>query len=184
MGTINLVAPVAATPAVAGVFSTAFTTIQTAINGNLDNTNINAAAAIDPLKLASGWAAYTPVWATSGTAVSLGNGTITGRYTQIGKTVFARIVLTMGSTTTYGTGAYTLSLPVTAQAGVPNMCIGQIFVQDASPVNSYMEAAICNTTTTINLVSYAAPGAFAGPTAPITFAASDVVNASIAYEAA
>ncbi len=61
----------------------------------------------------SAWTAFTPGWGGSGTAPALGNGTIKGRFKQIGKTVHFRIQLQMGSTSTYGTGSWNFSgLPV------------------------------------------------------------------------
>ena len=69
------------------------------------------------LQWGGAWASYTPTWsATGGTAPSLGNGTIGGVYAQIGNITYFNIILTMGSTTTFGTGDWTLSLPVTAGA--------------------------------------------------------------------
>ena len=57
------------------------------------------------------WQSYTVSWTAATTNPSIGNGTLSGRYTQIGKTVIGSISLTMGSTTTYGTGAWSFSLP-------------------------------------------------------------------------
>jgi len=57
------------------------------------------------------WAAYTPSWQSSGVNSALGNGTLTGEYTVIGKTVYARIKLTLGSTSTQGTGFWFFSVP-------------------------------------------------------------------------
>lgn len=59
------------------------------------------------------WASFTPTWTGSGTNPALGNGTLTGKYTRFGKTLFGRVILTAGSTTTYGTGSWRFSLPVT-----------------------------------------------------------------------
>lgn len=56
---------------------------------------------------------FTPTWSSSGTQPVLGNGTLTGEYCQVGKLVFVKIVLTAGSTTTFGTSTYRFSLPVT-----------------------------------------------------------------------
>ena len=58
---------------------------------------------------------YTPVWSTTGTQPVLGNGTIYGRYALLGRMVFLYIELTMGTTTTYGTGTFNFSLPVTPE---------------------------------------------------------------------
>ncbi|MDP8971156.1 MAG: hypothetical protein M3N52_11820 [Actinomycetota bacterium] len=61
-----------------------------------------------------GWASFTPAWTAATTNPAIGDGTITGRYHQVGKTVHFEIQITMGTTTTYGSGAYSLSLPVAA----------------------------------------------------------------------
>jgi hypothetical protein len=58
------------------------------------------------------WRPYTPVWGGT-TAPAIGNGTIVGAYYRDGRNCRYRITITMGSTTTYGTGAYTLTLPFT-----------------------------------------------------------------------
>jgi hypothetical protein len=61
------------------------------------------------------WTPYTPAWTTDGvTQPVIGNGSVTGAYKQIGKTVFVRVKLNCGSTTTFGTGAWQFGLPVTA----------------------------------------------------------------------
>ena len=54
-------------------------------------------------------------WKAATTNPALGNGTWNGYYQQINKTVFVRIRIKMGSTTTYGSGAYRFDLPVTAR---------------------------------------------------------------------
>lgn len=53
------------------------------------------------------WTSYTPAW--SGT---LGNGSISGSYTQVGKLVNWEATLIWGSTTSHAAAAQTLSLPV------------------------------------------------------------------------
>jgi hypothetical protein len=60
------------------------------------------------------WQTYTPTWTATTTNPTLGNGTLTGAYKQIGKTVFVRVKLSWGSTTTGGSGDWRFSLPVTA----------------------------------------------------------------------
>lgn len=65
------------------------------------------------------WTPYTPTWSSSGTAPALGNGVIAGRYTRVGRTITCHINLIPGSTTTFGTGNYSFTLPVqAANAGV------------------------------------------------------------------
>jgi len=60
------------------------------------------------------WASYTPVWTASSTNPVIGNGTITGSYAIIGKTCFVRGNIAMGSTTTFGSGEWYVSMPVPA----------------------------------------------------------------------
>ena len=64
----------------------------------------------------AGWVTYTPVWTSLGTSPSLGNGTLTGRYSISGKTVNYWITVVMGSTTAFGSDAYVFSLPVDMRA--------------------------------------------------------------------
>jgi hypothetical protein len=65
-------------------------------------------------QIESAWSSYTPVWTASGTNPVIGNGTIEGWYKVIGKTCFVRGNIVMGSTTTFGTGEWYVSMPVTA----------------------------------------------------------------------
>ena len=60
------------------------------------------------------WTTYNPSWTSSSTNPSIGNGSITGRYKTIGKTVFVHIQLVWGSSTSGGSGLWQISLPVTA----------------------------------------------------------------------
>lgn len=57
------------------------------------------------------WKAYTPTWSTVGSAPALGNGSIQGFYRENGDSLDIRIALITGTTTTYGSGGYTFSLP-------------------------------------------------------------------------
>lgn len=61
-----------------------------------------------------GWATYSPTWAGSSSNPAIGNGTLYGAYVQIGKTVIVYVSIQPGSTTTFGSGFWTISLPVTA----------------------------------------------------------------------
>ena len=56
--------------------------------------------------------AYTPVWAASGTQPAIGNGSLLGYFSISGRVMIISISQTMGSSTTYGTGTYSWSLPV------------------------------------------------------------------------
>jgi len=127
--------------------------------------------------LADAWTPFTPTWTSSGAAVSLGNGTITGKYQQVGKWVEYRGLLTMGSTTTYGTGVYRVTAPVTP-VGIELVGVAQLLDSGTQD-----KAASCyfSTTALLNLVSSA--GAV-GPTTPHTWATADLIRWHISYEAA
>lgn len=59
----------------------------------------------------NGVTALTPVWASTGTAPSLGNGVIVGGAHRIGGMLYITISVNFGSSTTFGTGTYQFSLP-------------------------------------------------------------------------
>src|ERR1035437_2934969 len=63
------------------------------------------------------WIAWTPNLTFTGGG-SIGNGVVSGRYTQIGKTVHFTMLFTLGSTTSFaGLTNLVSTLPVTASAG-------------------------------------------------------------------
>jgi len=64
------------------------------------------------------WTTYTPTWTADGTAPAIGNGTLTGRYKTVGKSVLFSIRVLMGTTTTYGSGNWRFGLPVNSQSDV------------------------------------------------------------------
>jgi hypothetical protein len=130
------------------------------------------------------WTAYTPSW-TASTNPALGNGTLTGRSMKIGRNVLCQIMLTTGSTTTYGSGQYSFGLPsALASSGVDSegtarltagaTYIGQCFASSGASVCS---AAFPNSGTP-------ATGANMTPTAPATLAAGHVLRLSLFYESA
>ena len=135
-----------------------------------------------------GWSDYTPVWTAASSNPAIGNGTIAGRYTQLGKTVHARIAVTMGGTTTFGTGIYSFSLPVTcAFSGF--QAIGYGTALDTG--TEVYGGIVCPTTTTtaqlaVPVAAYpsAEPSRVISPTVPFTFASTDQIHLSMTYEAA
>lgn len=165
------------------------------INGNLDNDNIASGAGIDPTKIAGGttgmfsaWTSYTP--SVSGTGSALGNGTITGHYIRVGKTVIAKIEFILGSTSTVGSNL-SFSLPVTAStnsATIAKTPIGRVVCNDAS-ANQWAALARLETTTTMRVLLENVAGTFpqmvaTSATGPFTWTTSDSANALVTFEAA
>lgn len=126
-----------------------------------------------------GMTAYTPTWGASGSAPALGNGTITGNYHQYGKWVYFWVRLLMGSTTTFGTGNYSFTYPVTAAQVYNPALSGRVFDTSASQIMSITGSNL--TTSTFRM---AAATAHVSPTAPITFANGDEILIGGTYEAA
>ncbi len=132
------------------------------------------------------WQSYTPTWTSSGTAPSLGNGSITGRYCLMGDLVVVQGKILMGSTTTFGTGNYSWSLPITsANALGGNSIIGYVWIRDNS-AGDYMGCCLDGTTT-----FSVRPGASTfggsstvGSLAPMTWANTDYMAWQLNYEAA
>lgn len=58
------------------------------------------------------WSTWTPT--IQGTGWALGNATINAQYRQTGRTVHFFVVITWGTTSTFGTGGLTVSLPVSS----------------------------------------------------------------------
>lgn len=69
-------------------------------------------AQIDSLT-APGWTSYTPTWIGSTTNPAIGNGTRSGRWRRPADSdlVHFQILIIMGSTTTYGSGFWSLGFP-------------------------------------------------------------------------
>ena len=60
------------------------------------------------------WQAYTPTWTGATTNPSLGDGTLTARYAVFGTVCVYTLGLVAGSSTTFGSGSWSFSLPVNA----------------------------------------------------------------------
>lgn len=125
------------------------------------------------------WTAYTPTWASAGTQPAIGNGTIAGSYTLVGKTCHFIVTLTAGSTTTFGTGTWTFSLPVTAVSGTP--VLGGCYLSDSgSPYPGVTRQA----STTEAWAVTALPGGFADATTPFAWGSGDTLRLQGTYEIA
>lgn len=125
------------------------------------------------------WADYTPVWASTGTAVALGNGTITGRYSRTGNTVHFSINMITGSSSTYGTGTYSWTLPYTSGAEEQFACHGR-FGHDSAIYSVDGQIAVSDTACRF----FGSDGTAAiGTTIPVTWDNADSFRIFGTYEA-
>lgn len=161
-------------------------------NNSVVTANITDAA-VTPNKLfaatGSGWAfqSWTPSW----TNVSVGNGTVVAKYVQTGKTVTARLSLTLGSISTI-TGLITFSLPVTA-VSYPNLAngadpLGLAVILDSGNAAYPADIRILTTTTAI-LTAWAAGGTYTASantssSVPMMWGIADAFTTTFVYEAA
>lgn len=61
---------------------------------------------------------YTPICYAAGVAITLGDGTLVGRYSREGRTLTVTIRLLPGATTVFGAGQLSFSLPMATTAGL------------------------------------------------------------------
>ncbi|HUX69017.1 MAG TPA: hypothetical protein VMV41_00740 [Cellulomonadaceae bacterium] len=124
------------------------------------------------------WTAYTPAWTATTTNPVLGNGALTGAYARTGKVVHYTILLSPGSTTTFGAGTYLFSLPILRKnAGWG--AFGSVYAVVAGAV--YTGGAGGQTPTTVAALI---GSAFMSPTSPGTFTSGNRLSFAGTYEAA
>lgn len=200
MGLVNPVTPTDGTTADASDVTNPINTLANEINGNLDNANIASDAAIAGSKLADGsvtpakletgagsgwaWQSWVPTW----TNASVGNGSVTAEYVQVGKTVFYKLIFVFGSTSSI-TGNPSFSLPVTSvaveNAGIE---IGSGYLRDSN--GSVVLGSVLHGSTTTGQVTYhAVSGSLVirggvSSSAPFTWATNDGILLQGCYEAA
>ena len=135
------------------------------------------------------WSAYNPVLYGSVTNPTIGNGSITGRWTNIGATVIGEIRILAGTAGfNRGQGTYSVSLPT---AGVIEnfQPVGQVVMRDEGPGTNYFGTAIFNggVTNRVELYMHSQTGTFDEGIAvtdslPFIFSANDKILIQITYE--
>lgn len=166
-------------------------------NGVLNSNNSVVTAnitdsAVTPAKLLAGtgssWTWQT--WAPSFTNVTVGNATVTAVYTQIGKTVIARLAFVFGSSSAF-TGPVSFTLPVTSAAygltGTAVPVVGLAWMEDTGNSNYQGNASL--TSTTVAQIKVYTGGTYVataviGSVAPFTWGVGDSFNTTLIYQAA
>jgi hypothetical protein len=131
------------------------------------------------LKYTGGWTSYTPTL----TNLTLGNGSVTARYRQIGKIVDVFFLFTLGSTSAVGSGPQ-FSLPIT---GVNDSIIYNAYFQDAGTNTFLGNLNLQATTATVFCANVAGTyPSYAGvsATVPFTWTTNDFIKALFSYEVA
>lgn len=124
------------------------------------------------------WMSYIPAWTASVSNPAIGNGTIVGKYKLVGKTCHFYIIITMGTTTTYGSGYWSVTLPTPAAA---EFQIVNAQVRDASAGNEKAASARLDLTKVLRI--HLGDGAWVD-SATIAWTSQDVLMVGGTYEAA
>ena len=121
--------------------------------------------------------AYTSNWSGTTTNPAIGDGTKNSNFSISGSRIFVEIALEMGASTTYGSGSWGLTMPISPSTEITMNAKGHVLVGSAFDLN------------TLNLVYIGATtGArirFAtgtvGPTLPFTWASGDTLYLTGSY---
>jgi hypothetical protein len=150
---------------------------------------ISGSLKLNGSSLDTGWTAYTPFWTTDGgTQPVLNNGSLTGAYKQIGKTVFVRVKFNPGTTTTFGSGAFQFSLPISASSpdGIQFPCsiLNNGLAWYQGTVNGTYTGAVDKS----SIIAQSSGGANSSEavtaTHPFTFGSADSIQFNGSYEIA
>jgi hypothetical protein len=135
------------------------------------------------------WTTYTPVLYGSTTNPNIGNGSITGRYVNLGATIVGEIRIVAGTVGfNRGSGTYSVSLPA---AGIIEnyQPVGQVVMRDEGPGITYFGTAIFNNNVNnrIELYMHSQSATFDEGVAvtestPFLFSANDKILIQITYE--
>jgi hypothetical protein len=132
------------------------------------------------------WTSYTPTWTGLSSDPAIGNGTITGAYKVIGKTCFVRGRIKMGSTTTYGGGAWLIGLPLTASSPygiqIPASLLNDGIAWYSGLMNGGRTGASDKSEIQVQNTGGTADGI--SPTFPFTWGTADELSFSGTYEIA
>jgi hypothetical protein len=137
------------------------------------------------------WISYSPTWATTAGSVAINNGTLSGRYSKIGRQVTVQINWVAGTTTSFGTagGNWNWGLPFTsastaecASGSLIGTCANNIIIGITDIVNpsSTGFAWAINTNATAN----ASANTQVGQGNPHTFVSGDSLRMLFIYESA
>jgi hypothetical protein len=164
-------------------------TAPTFVAGDTTTVTTNLNTLRDFAKAASeAWTTYGSgaSWTASTSNPAIGNGTWNGRYAQANKLVDFTVKITMGTTTTYGTGTYRVALPVSMSTSSPGRFL--VVVTDSSGGTTFhgITYNVSGTLAPIAIDNGTAGGAVAAisPTVPFTFANLDTIEVVGRYEAA
>jgi hypothetical protein len=150
------------------------------------STNLTGSLTINESRIDNGWTAYTPQWTAASVNPAIGDGTIEGYYKVIGKTCFVRGNIAMGSTTTFGTGEWYVSMPFTASHADAILMNATLLDNGTAWYNATMVGARAgfNHKAPIQYQNTGGTASDVNPTGPFTWTTSDRFVWNGSYEIA
>jgi hypothetical protein len=153
--------------------------VHTTLLANLQgSTGPTGPAAAD----AGAWSTYTPTWTAPVTNPSIEDGTLSGRYKTIGKTVFVRIYMQAGSSTTFGSGYWRFSLPVAAYS-TTSVVLSATYLDNGTQWYGGVATTEYDSNTAY-VVPVTASSGTVTPNIPFTWAATESLTLCGSYESA
>jgi hypothetical protein len=135
------------------------------------------------------WTSYTPAFTGTVTNPVIGNGSVVGRYMNVGATIFGEIRVIAGTTGfSRGEGIYRISLPA---AGIIEnfQPVGQVVMRDEGPGINYFGTAIFNNNINNEIELYMHSqvaqfdeGVAVTQATPFLFSANDKILIQFTYE--
>lgn len=124
------------------------------------------------------WQSYTPTI----TGITIGNGTVVGRYYRQRDTVLMEVLVTLGSTSAV-TGAVTVSFPVTAAR---SKHVGSAVAAPAGAANYTLTPMAASSSTAVSVLVQGTGGLLSSisSTSPATWATDGWLLVRVNYEAA
>lgn len=107
-------------------------------------------------------------WTASSSNPAIGNGTISAHYNQAGDLLIAKGVIAPGSTTTFGSGYWIITLPFAVTLGARNLGVAALH-DSSTPTNDRAGALELLSSTTFRIVANGRIDA----TTPFTWASGD-----------
>jgi hypothetical protein len=148
------------------------------------NSTVPTASYVTPYEGA--WISYTPSWTAASVNPLIGNGSLQGWYKLVGKTCFVRGNIVMGSTTTFGTGEWYVSMPFTASHADAILMTANLLDNGTAWYNATLNGARAgfNYKTAIQYQVVGGTADSITPTAPFTWTNSDRFLWNGSYEIA
>jgi hypothetical protein len=147
-------------------------------NGTVTDSSTNMNNCVDAPSVA-----YTPTWTASSVNPAIGDGTLVGEYTRKGDSITLTINLSIGSTTTMGTGDWRFSVPISPnlptsgaiQTGIARML-------DTGTARHVGIARLLNGGTYLEIEATGATLDLVDTNSPFTWAQNDTLLIQITYQ--